>query len=113
MITITFEYTEDKKNLILNVKGHAATAEKGKDLVCAAASILATTLAQCVRQYADEGKTKKKPTIRLNEGDACITCKPRKDVYSEALHSFYVIQTGYALLAAAYPDYVTLNPFTT
>ena len=109
MIKVRFEKAD--KNLVLTVKGHAGQAEHGKDIVCSAASILAYTVAQSVADMRDAGKLKKKPTIRMDEGDAIITCKPTKQYYAEALHTFCVIQTGYDVLCHNYPWYVQLTKF--
>lgn len=109
MIKVRFEKAD--KNLVLTVKGHAGQAEHGKDIVCSAASILAYTVAQSVADMRDDGKLKKKPTIRMDEGDAIITCKPTKQYYAEALHTFCVIQTGYDVLCHNYPWYVQLTKF--
>lgn len=109
MIHARFE--KDAKNIILTVKGHAGQAEMGQDIVCSAASILAYTVAQMVSTMRDEGKLKKSPTIRMESGDTVITCKPTKQYYNEALHTFRVAQTGYELLAHTYKDNVRVIKF--
>lgn len=106
MIKTRFEITENGRTLILNLKGHAGAADAGKDIVCASASILAYTVAQEVTDMYNKGRLKKKPNIRLDEGDATITCKPVKTSMTEALHVFKVAQTGFRLLANSFPDYV-------
>lgn len=109
MIQVRFE--KDGKNIILTVKGHSEQAEMGQDIVCSAASILAYTVAQMVADMGEGGKLKKKPHIRLDSGDSAITCKPTKQYYNEALHTYTVAQTGYELLAHTYPEYVRLTKF--
>lgn len=111
MIRVRFETTEDKKSIILSLRGHAGQAEKGKDIVCASASILAYTVAQVVTDLRERGKLKKKPTINLADGDISIVCKPTKDAYAQAMHTYAIAQVGYALLANTYPEYVSLTPF--
>lgn len=111
MIKVRFEHSDDGKSLILTVKGHSEQSEVGHDIVCASASILAYTVAQIVTTMQNEGKLKKKPTIRLESGDAVITCKPSRPHYAEALHTFSVAQVGYVLLEHNYPDYVKLTQF--
>ena len=97
--------------MILTVKGHAGQAEIGKDLVCASVSILIYTMAQVMDTMHRGGKLKKKPTIRLDAGDAVVVCKPNKAYYKEAFHAFSVVQEGYVLLARDYPQYVELKKF--
>ncbi len=109
MIQVRFE--KDGKNIILTVQGHSEQAQMGQDIVCSAASILAYTVAQTVTDMGESGKLKKKPHIRMDSGDAVVTCKPTKQYYGEALHVFKVAQTGYELLAHTYPDYVRLTTF--
>ena len=111
MIKVIFEKSEDGKTLILKVTGHANQAEVGKDIICASASILAYTVAQIVTSMSNEKKLRKKPTIRMEEGDACITCKPARPHYNEAYNAFCVCQVGYALLAHNYPQFVEIKMF--
>ena len=109
MIQARFE--KDGKNIIMTVRGHAGQAESGQDIVCSAASILAYTVAQMVSKMRDDGKLKKAPTIRMESGDTAITCKPTKQYFTEALHTYTVAQTGYELLAHSYGDYVRVVKF--
>lgn len=109
MIKVSFEISDNGKTIILNIRGHAGAADVGKDIVCASASILAYTVAQEVQTMYDRGRLKKKPNIRLEEGDSTITCKPVKTSMTEALHIFLVAQTGFRLLAQTYPDYVQVK----
>jgi uncharacterized protein YsxB (DUF464 family) len=108
MIKVKIEKSEDGKTLILTLEGHAGQAEIGQDIVCSAASILAYTTAQMVQTMREEGKLKKKPHIRLESGDAVITCKPSKGYFAEAMHIYSFAQTGYALLESNYPEYLSL-----
>lgn len=109
MIQARFEH--DGKTLILTLKGHAEQAEIGRDIVCASASILAYTVAHMVSAMREEGKLKKNPHIRMDSGDATITCKPTKQYFGEAMHTFKVAECGYDLLAHTYPEYVRLTKF--
>ena len=111
MIQARFEKSEDGKTLILAVKGHSEQAVSGQDIVCAAASILAYMVAQMVKTMREDGKLKKAPTVRMDSGDAVITCKPTKQFFGEALHTYRVAQTGYELLAHTYGEYVRVTKF--
>ena len=103
---VSAEFSRGTDWITMDVKGHAGFAELGKDPVCAGASVLAMTVAQCVDAMYQTGKLQKKPTLRLQNGRVTVTAKPKKEYFSEALHVFYVGQTGFDLLAAAYPDYI-------
>ena len=109
MIQVRFE--KDGKNIILTVQGHSEQAQMGQDIVCSAASILAYTVAQMVTEMGEDGKLKKKPHIRMESGDSAVTCKPTKQYFGEALHTYTVAQKGYELLAHTYPEYVRLTKF--
>ena len=109
MIQVRFE--KDGKNIILTVQGHSEQAQMGQDIVCSAASILAYTVAQMVTEMGENGKLKKKPHIRMDSGDSAVTCKPTKQYYGEALHTYTVAQKGYELLAHTYPEYVRVTKF--
>ena len=101
--------TNDKQFLSLSLSGHAGTAEAGKDLLCASASILAYTVAQLVKDYEAKGMLKGKANIILESGKARISCTPKKDCYDLIAYAFYVAQTGFYLLAHNYPDHVQLT----
>ena len=110
MIHVKFEQT-DKGTLVFTCEGHAGQAEKGQDIVCASASMLAYTLAQNIIFSQDKGKFKGNPRVMLKDGDAHISCRPKKDELAEIMHTFFVVQVGYSLLAHNYPQYVELKLF--
>ncbi len=62
MITASFEQSREKGILSMELRGHAGFAELGKDPVCAGASVLAMTAAQCVRSMEQAGRLQKKAT---------------------------------------------------
>lgn len=111
MIQVRFAMSGDKKSLSLTVKGHAGQAPAGQDVVCAAASILVYTAAQAVQAMHEGGRLKKRPTLRLEAGDAAIVCKPVGNAFAEAQHLYAVIQTGFTLLARDCPEYVQVTVF--
>ena len=111
MIRARFDYSADGKTLVLTLQGHAGAVQSGNDPVCAAASMLAYTVAQEVIDMHNAGKLKKKPYIRLDSGDAAVICKPVKSAYAEALHLYEVVQTGYRLLAHNFPDNLRVKRF--
>lgn len=109
MIRVEIKYRTDKREASLLVRGHAGQADVGQDIVCASASILAYTAAQIVEAMHHHGDFASPPTILLDSGNATILCKAKDDdIYAEVLHTFFVIQTGYRLLAHNYPQYVEI-----
>lgn len=109
MIKVTFKNDTEQRRLHLSAIGHAGYAPIGEDIVCAAASILATTVAQIVKAMEAHDDLEEEPIIKLEEGNAVVSCKVRnKALYAEALHTYFVAQVGYRLLAHSYPEYVSL-----
>jgi uncharacterized protein YsxB (DUF464 family) len=92
----------------LTVKGHAGYAEAGKDIFCAAASTLATTLAQCVTNMHHQGWLRETPTVELVSGNTVISCKPKLSRRGKARRIYDTIMTGYELLSFNYPAYITM-----
>lgn len=112
MMRVEFSVTDDGKSLVLTAKGHAQMSAKGTDVVCAAASILVYQAAEVVNVFQSNGLLKKKPTIKLEDGNAVITAKPRKDKFAELKFAFCVVQKGFELIAESYPDNVKLKMFS-
>jgi uncharacterized protein YsxB (DUF464 family) len=111
VLKVSFEEKEGK--ITLTLKGHAGQADIGHDIVCASCSILAYTVAQIVKYEGDNGGLKAPPKIMLEKGEAVISCEPTEERYAEILHSYYVAEVGYTLLAHNYPQFVDLTMFGT
>jgi uncharacterized protein YsxB (DUF464 family) len=110
MIKVKLSQNDEKKTLSLRLKGHAGQAQVGQDIVCASATMLAYTVAQMVKYMEADDKVTRASTIRLKKGNIEITCHCKTDEgYAEALHTYFVAQVGYSLLAHNYPQYVSLN----
>lgn len=109
---IKVKFTNKGDVLTCKITGHAGSANIGKDLICASASMLAYTLAQAVTDMGKVGYLSEPPTIKINKGNGKIVCRANgEDNFSIALHTFLVIETGYKLLAHNYPQYVKLSMF--
>lgn len=109
MIAIRFYTKPGRGTLHMTIRGHAGAGNKGEDLVCAGASMLAYTLAQAVEFLWHSGKLKRKPKLNLSEGDSAIICCPTEDAYAETLMAYWVIQCGAHVLARNYPENVRLE----
>ena len=93
----------DPASLALHMQGHAGYDQPGKDIVCAAASMLALTLAIRCRELAEPGEI---ALEQLDSGEAHIVIAPkegREAVYTE---TFRTIRSGLEALSAKYPDCV-------
>ena len=99
MIQVAYERESHR----LTVKGHAQSAVKGKDLICAAVSTLVFTLAQNIYELEDKGFLTEH-VVKLDEGDAELACDGQYHRCYKLV--FDTICTGLELLAAEYPDNV-------
>ena len=112
MVIAKFTMDEGKKMVSLRVKGHAGQNTPGNDIICSSASILAYTVAQNIKMAETRGMLKYPPKLKMQSGDFIITCRAKDyESYSEILHTYLVVQTGYVLLAHNYPQYVAVEMF--
>lgn len=111
MIRVEFYADRSSGAVSLKMEGHAGTAKKGEDIVCAAASMLAYTLAQAVLWQYDDHNLRKRPRVEMREGECIICAKPKDECYNLVLHTFWVVQVGFFLLAGKYPKNVELKSF--
>lgn len=106
MITVTYH----RKWHRLAVTGHAETGEMGTDLVCAAATILVRTLAVNVLELATtEKRYVREPYIKLEEGEAEVSCKPVHRYASMVELIYDSVIRGLVLLSQQYPEAVEYN----
>ena len=78
MIQVIIYQGLDKRYNGFQVKGHAGFEDAGKDIVCAAVSVLVINTINAVEEY-----TKDRISVLSDEEDGCITChfrgKPSKE----------------------------------
>lgn len=102
MIHVTY-YREYNR---VTVEGHAGAGPEGHDLVCAAASAIALTLAGNV-SYMEAQEAVHGVTIRLDEGNAEIQCTPYRRYKASVEQIFRAVSVGFELLATKYPDHIS------
>ena len=85
MVRAAFYTDKSSGSITLKLTGHAGAAEKGQDIVCASASILAYTVAQTMEYMHAEGGLRKKPRIEFSDGNATIVAKPKEDSYASTV----------------------------
>ena len=90
----------------VTVEGHAQSGEEGHDLVCASASILVYTLASFAKNTS-KAKQSHKLVMKLKEGDAGVSCKPKSPYKPAITLVFDSICAGFEILARSYPDNIT------
>lgn len=109
MIKAKFK-AEDGK-LTMTMRGHSGAAERGKDLVCAAASMLAFTAAQDIIDHANAEDLQEMPKMHVAPGKVEIEVVPKEEAYAEILHTLFLIQKGLLVLQANHPKFVKVSPF--
>lgn len=95
----------DRENISLNMKGHAGYAEAGSDIVCAAASMLAYTMAARLREITQGDGL----NISLSPGDAHISADASWQIISDCRAVIDTISAGFTLLAGQYPGHVSIE----
>lgn len=103
MINITL----NPQSLELQITGHAGQDVQGKDIVCAATSMLFYTLADSLNH--SEQMLKRHPIVKMNDGNGYIKCKPKKEYQKNIILMYWTILNGFQLLADEYPQYITLK----
>ncbi len=104
-------FRRHKDAIEMRVQGHAGFAAAGKDPVCAGASVLAMTTAQCIEVMHTEGWLQKKPTVNVSGGNVRVVAKPKQEYAAAVWQAFWQAEVGFALLETAYPDSVQLTSF--
>ena len=100
------EATDKGTHCRMDFKGHAGFDEAGKDIVCAAVSILFYTLAESVRSTAHDGARAK---ITESPGNASVEMWADWREAGEAWQAYTVVLRGIDLLAMAYPERISVT----
>ena len=104
MIRVTYY----RKHNRVTVEGHAGSGPVGHDLVCAAVSALALTLAGNV-SYMETQEAVRNVDIVLEEGNAKIKCTANRQ-YKDSVEQIYrAICVGFELLATKYPENISYD----
>ena len=101
---IRIVYRRDEHSV--RICGHAGSGEAGHDLVCAAVSILAYTLASYVGRMEEMGAATYSSAV-LRSGEAMIVCTPTKEMSGEVTRVMDSICEGFKILAGEFPKNVT------
>ena len=92
----------NRRETTMTISGHAMTADKGKDLVCAAASVLGFTLIACVA----DSEEKFLPVLTQKDGELRVACSPGRSFVTPCRRVMDTIFTGFEVLANEHPDNV-------
>lgn len=107
MIKVYAKKNEETGEYMFKVKGHCNTAEYGKDLVCAAVSILSLTLAQTIK--FNNNLLDEKPQITIHQGKAKIIFKPKSEYEAQLRISLNTVMNGFRVLQNEYPKIIHIK----
>ena len=94
--------------LWLSMAGHAGTAPKGQDIVCAAATMLMYTAAQAALDMGSRGELQRPPSVKLDDGDAGVSFRPKEGAMEKGRLVLDVIRRGLEVLGKRYPENVAI-----
>ena len=101
MITIKL----DVENMQIEITGHAGAAPAGSDIVCAAVSTLAYTLAYNLQLILHPDDF----DAHMEKGSAMITAQPPEAQAEQCRGIFMVIGNGLCMLADQYDQYMQIK----
>lgn len=101
MIEVIYYRGQDR----VTIRGHAHSGELGRDLICAGCSALVLTLAANVRHLEEQGHVRN-TVVRIQSGDAEISCTPRSGCRHTVRLIFQSLCAGFELLANQYKDFI-------
>lgn len=90
----------------VEVAGHAGSAPKGEDLVCAGVSALVLSLATMVHWRWESGQLPHQPELVIKEGFGYIRCPSMTDRLPGMLE---LVHWGLRVLQLRYPEYVQVS----
>lgn len=102
MIHVTYNREHNR----VTIEGHAGSGPEGHDLVCAAVSAIALTLAGNVA-YMDAQDAVRNVITDLKEGNAEIQCTANRRYKESVAQIFRSICVGFELLATKYPKNIS------
>jgi len=95
----------DRQAMSMAMEGHALSAEYGKDLICAAESMLIMCLEKRLRDFGESLML----TVSKSPGRAYIEAKPEEEAEKLCRACFDTIYAGFALLAEYEPEHVQVR----
>ena len=97
----------EERALIFRAEGHSGYAERGQDIVCAAASMLAMTLIKRVEKMYKAGWVNDDIVISFDPEGTEVSCIAADDeAFGELARAYLTISDGYGILSEHYPDHV-------
>lgn len=106
MLNISLQTNPATAEYRLKMKGHCNTDVKGKDLVCAAASILCVTMAETLK--ANKKCLVKEPKVVIHDGKAVLEWQPKINHLVAMRISIDTVMNGFRELEKRYPEAIKI-----
>lgn len=111
MITATFRENQNTGDISFKSTGHAQSAPKGEDLICAAASAFALQATQSIRTMERQEWLEKPAIAEVKAGRCYLRIRPKPEYRVICFNMLQVVATGYQVLAETFPKHVELHSF--
>ena len=92
----------DRVGLRMRMEGHAGAGKYGRDIVCAAESILLLVLERQLQELEGENRV----SVVKRPGRAEVSCCPAREKTLRCRDVFETVFLGYQLLENMYPAFV-------
>lgn len=109
MIAAKFYCRDSDGSIHMELRGHACSAPKGQDLVCAGVSALACTLGSAAERMYEQGMLRRCPKVELADGSAEVIAVPKVRFFQAALMVFWTVQNGIGTMAESFPGNVRVE----
>ncbi len=103
---VKVEYKSAVRKCELKISGHAESAPKGEDLVCAGVSTLFLTLCKALEENK---QFLVKSDISKEAGNSHLTVEVKPRFERTVALIFYTILEGFELLSVLYPENITFS----
>ena len=109
MIRIRVSIAEKEKlEVKVRVDGHAGYAERGKDIVCAAVSMVTMQLANYISHLSEQDDDVEIKRMILDEDNGHVMIRYAGSSYAVQILTDITIMS-FSLIEATYPDYISFN----
>lgn len=109
MIKIKIEKNNEDMSLRITANGHANTAQRGRDTVCAAVSALIYSFADEIAHIPAEKFKRRTVRVGSEKGQAYIEAKCTSErAYTRVIYNLAPVQRGLETLAQRYPEAVNI-----
>lgn len=105
MIKVSVSPTKYK----MKITGHANSAPKGADVICASVSYAFYNLCQMMLELEAMGMLCKAPKMKDNEGNSALEVVPKAEYEAHVQLCFMYFAKGVEMLDAQYSEFVSLK----